>query len=422
MNRFWGQNSGGSVQKLSRDENQMLALNYENLCDADYLNRLFTVQSGDQVDIQGQQAQQKDNESWVLTADTAEDIIVFGDDVALGKYLLQKRLIAGITSSASNHDVLSILVQRQVVVFENISRLVEARCSQQEKLLKECSSSSSSSSSSVDQACSKLINSKGSTGMNSMQSGKIDFSSIALSCALRALNLHSKNQLLRSSVDPILSLLVTMYQERASASEVELNSGVDKSFLKVNETHLSDLREILCNGVEHGIELFAACLNTYEKKNKQTEEHLKLAFSCAYGLLTIGVFSKCPGDTMMAFFYLTSLSMLLDECTANVHNDRELEISSSIKTENEMNRDFHEPRMITPEPIINENEDVQKTQLKLKLKLKTKDNNLISLRGGKVSHVPALSPSPSSTLSFISSTKTTTTATTITTTTTTIEA
>ena len=46
MNNFWGQHT--NVQRLSRDENQVIALNYENLCDAEYLNRLFTAQSGEE--------------------------------------------------------------------------------------------------------------------------------------------------------------------------------------------------------------------------------------------------------------------------------------------------------------------------------------------------------------------------------------
>ena len=42
MNRFWGRNEHGSVPRFSRDDEQILALNYENLCDGDYLNRLFS--------------------------------------------------------------------------------------------------------------------------------------------------------------------------------------------------------------------------------------------------------------------------------------------------------------------------------------------------------------------------------------------
>ena len=95
MNKFWGASASGSVQKLSRDENQLLALNYENLCDGDYLTRLFSSgTTGEQppTATEGSQngtSQMKDNESWILASDIAEDIVLFGDDSNLGKDLLQ---------------------------------------------------------------------------------------------------------------------------------------------------------------------------------------------------------------------------------------------------------------------------------------------------------------------------------------------
>ena len=365
MNRSWEQNPSSNMPVLFRHENQMLALNYENLCDADYLNRLFTAQSGFLIG-ESQQAQDQDYGNWLLTADIAENIIVFGDDLELGKYLLQKRLINKILSAATTHDVLSILIQRQVIVFENISRLVQTRCSQHEKQLK--------LSSQNDYVI--PIEIKGSVHNDPRQKKMKDFTSEALGCALRALAVHSRNQLQRSAVDPILSLLLSLHQEQLSVSGAS-ESSFDRPALKLNEAHLQDLREILCNGVEHGMELFAACFLNSEVK--QTEEHLKLTLSCAYGLLTIGAYMKCQDDILMAFFHLIAVTMLLDKCQmVQLPNDSELEQLLSSEIKKEIEADEITVAKNNSKLSINENIDQQKNQLKLKIKMKNKDNSIIN--------------------------------------------
>lgn len=100
MSQFSADNKSN---KLFKDENQLLALNYENLCDSDYLNRLFTSQSNDQFDNQYDQNKEIDNESWLLTGDIAEDIIVFGSDLTLGKHLMQKRFLKSIAKFSGDN-------------------------------------------------------------------------------------------------------------------------------------------------------------------------------------------------------------------------------------------------------------------------------------------------------------------------------
>ena len=359
MNRFWGQNPGGCPHKLSRNEGQLLALNYENLCDSDYLNRLFTVLSGEQHDLQGQQAPLKDNESWVLTADTAEDVIVFGEDFSLGRNLLKKRFLTGISTSVSSHDILSTLVQRQVIVFENIGKLVETDCIQQEKKSKTSENEDGLKvDKNLDSPCSR-------------QQNKKHIASEALCCALRTLAKHSRNQLQRSAVDPILSLILSMYQEQRSTGNTNSLDGSGTGS-RIDEMHLKYLREILCNGVEHGIELFAACTQTIGVK--QNEEHLKLCMSCAYGLLTVGVYGKSADDILMAFLHLLAISMLINESQSFLLNDRELE-TSMVSTSDKLPESSDSGRANT-DPIMNEHEDLQKTNLKLKMKMKNKENSM----------------------------------------------
>jgi len=119
MNRFRGLNDdGASSRKLSRDDDQLLALNYENLCDLDYLVRLLAedglVEAGVSLEAvrQGRggatlgglssslpaatarvepfkstgQASGGSfiTQGWNLTPDLPEDLILFGDLPALG--------------------------------------------------------------------------------------------------------------------------------------------------------------------------------------------------------------------------------------------------------------------------------------------------------------------------------------------------
>lgn len=358
MNRFWGQNPGGCSQKLSRNEGQLLALNYENLCDSDYLLRLFTVLSGEQHDLQGQLAPLKDNESWVITADTAEDVIVFGEDFSLGRNLLKKRFLVGISNSVSSHDVLSTLVQRQVIVFENIGKLIEADCADQGK----------KSKTSENEYDLKVDNNLVSPCPMLKQQNKRHIASEALCCALRTLAKHSRNQLQRSAVDPILSLILSMYQEQRSTGITNSLDGTGTG-ARIDEMHLKYLREILCNGVEHGIELFAACTQTIGVK--QNEEHLKLCMSCAYGLLTVGVYGKSADDILMAFLHLLAISMLINESQSFLLNDRELE-TSMVSTSDKLPESSDSGRNNT-DPVMNEHEDLQKINLKLKMKMKSKE-------------------------------------------------
>ena len=42
MNVYYGRDAGRSLANFSREDKQLMALNYENLCDSDYLDRLFS--------------------------------------------------------------------------------------------------------------------------------------------------------------------------------------------------------------------------------------------------------------------------------------------------------------------------------------------------------------------------------------------
>jgi Regulator of chromosome condensation (RCC1) repeat len=354
MNLLWGQNPTSAFCRLPHEQNPLLALNYENLCDADYLSRLFATQLGEQLDLQGQPAQPNDNESWLLTADTAEDVIVFGDDFTLGKHLLGKRFLTGVSSSLSNLDILSTSVQRQVVVFEIIGRLIrESALHQQiesrrfqlaayERRVRQHSDSISS---------------------ELKKESKKHLASEALGCALKTLARHSRDKVNRSSIDPILFLLLRMYQDAGDNCKIVTGEAAE-TVPEVDKSNLQYLREILCNGVEQGIELFLACRHSCSVK--ENEENLKLSMSSAYGLLSIGVYARSPGDILMAFLQLISISLLLDECQSFI---------PCIKDHNfSLDTPCRKPQELSEKAVTIENDELLKTQIKAKVKLKSKDN------------------------------------------------
>ena len=357
MNLLWGQNPSSSFCRLPHEQNPLLALNYENLCDTDYLSRLFATQLGEQLDLQGQPAQPNDNESWLLTADTAEDVIIFGEDFSLGKYLLRKRFLTGVLSSVSNFDILSTSVQRQVVIFEIIGRLIRDSALYQQTEFKKIQLSTYEKS--VRELSDPILS-------EPRKESKKHLASEALGCALKTLARHSRDKVNRSSIDPILFLLLRMYQESGSNSR-RVASEAAVAAPEVDKAHLQYLREILCNGVEQGIEMFVACRQSCSVK--QNEENLKLSMSSAYGLLSVGIYAGSPGDILMAFLQLISISLLLDERQSVVpcigeHN-------ASLNT----NIPCRKPQELSEKTITIEHDDLQKTQIKPKVKLKNKDNS-----------------------------------------------
>ena len=377
MNLFWGQNPPSTFCRLPYEQNPLLALNYENLCDADYLNRLFATQLGEQLDLQGQPAQLNDNESWLLTADTAEDVIVFGEDFSLGKHLLRKRFLTGVLSSVSNFDILSTSVQRQVVVFEMIGRLIRDSVSHQQI------------ESRKTQLTAKVREHSDPFSSELRKEIKKHLASEALGCALKTLARHSRDKVKRSSIDPILFLLLRMYQESGNNCRRAIEETAEAA-PEVDKVHLQYLREILCNGVEQGIEIFLACRQSCSVK--ENEENLKLSLSSAYGLLSIGVYARSPGDILMAFLQLISISLLLDE-----HQSIEQCVTDHVPL---LDTPCRKLEGLSEKTITIENDERQKTQIKPKVKLKSKDycSNLLP--------IIAKSPGSASFISIISTRET----------------
>jgi alpha-tubulin suppressor-like RCC1 family protein len=320
MNRFWGRNDDELLQKFSRDDEQILALNYENTCDGDYLNRLFVLESNiasstpltndpalhhsvqasastsqkDQSNI----SQSNNSDGWTLSPDISEDVVIFGKEAKLGREFFHKRYFGGeIVTLCKYQDSLSTLINRQSLVFEHIGRLMLDRCNTAPVSIK-----------------SDSIN----TSSNSMKRHVV---SDVLLCSLKAFEKQSRVLIKQSIVEPLVSLLVNIYHQSNALNNEVVNNDNDEiknkksienqKFNPLNENQLHYLRALLCNGTTQGIGMCSLKKSNYN--GKTIEEGLRLSLLCTYGLLILGITTKSSGDVIISISHLMTISILSDE-------------------------------------------------------------------------------------------------------------
>ena len=179
MNRFFGRNNesrkGAVFQKSDR---YMVALNFENLCDPDYVAKLFIMeQSTDQEQCAQQvNAHQQKGSTWLPTPDTPEEILLFGDAMELGTELILKQTLYSVPPSLKCPDLLSNLVFRQACIFRRISQVV----------LKDYVEISRSRKDSAAASASDSLSSAAANGHSSNASG-LNMAGDALFCSLSVL-------------------------------------------------------------------------------------------------------------------------------------------------------------------------------------------------------------------------------------------
>ena len=353
---------GSGPVRFARDDEQLIALNYENLCDSEYLNRLFVSVSGDApggsaseaghgdsqhqsqqsgVGIGGtsatlsasglgrltsrQQQQQVPQqhavpvaatsfggaEGWSLTADMPEDVIVFGGEaLAMGHEFQERRFLASISTLSTGQDALSALVYKQVLVFEHIGRLMMHRCSMVSSSGSGSSSSSSSKKEKAPPASSSPAYIKNCRDERECMS---QLAGDALLCAIRVLESQSRRHIRQATVEPLLSLVVNLFK---SFGVEGAPGGTSSEGGQISRQHLQYLRAILCNGMckmsQENARL-EALGGGGKESDTHKEELLRLALCCAYGLLTIGLYADSIGDVLVAVAHIMAITMQTEE-------------------------------------------------------------------------------------------------------------
>lgn len=214
MNRFWGRNDGGLSIRFSRDDEQILALNYENLCDGDYLNRLFvtdnlvgpnmtndkdsgTSDATSSSNFNALESSSNHPDSILFSSDLAEDLVIFGNSPDMGRAVFEKRFHYDLSCQnfSKTQDSITNLISRQAIVFDYIGKLMLERCIAPNRTkLSETASVCSSSEVVIDISAQHHIASE------------------ALACTLGILERKNSSSLSRSALESLLSIIFQVVQ------------------------------------------------------------------------------------------------------------------------------------------------------------------------------------------------------------------
>lgn len=159
-------NNSSIRYKFTRDDEQILALNYENLCDGDYLHRLFLLEGpgsaannatitsttgiAANIGVAGTSAIVSNNvvtapkeenqiadqnrstsESNISSSEFSEDVIIFGDNIPLGQMLFERRFNRELAAQAKFQDILGLQINRQAIIYEHMAHIMLHRFQQQ---------------------------------------------------------------------------------------------------------------------------------------------------------------------------------------------------------------------------------------------------------------------------------------------------
>ena len=360
MCRVMSQAAAVSTLRFSRDDEQLIALTFENLCDEGYLQRLFVgpgeaagggtgsaldgsasasqnnealvsgrgtgsqqaaTQTSQQqqppqlTQSQQQQQQQQQHspsqsshvgvEGWTMTADMAEDVILFGNAIELGRDFQERRFIRDVSMLHKSQDALAGIVHKQILVFEHIGRLMLERCAMPAPK----GASPSSSSSAVTSRKAPTVASPPEQGVMA------GLATDALLCAVRVLESQSRLNIRLATVEPLLSLVMNLFKSLSlSPAQAEAATGQRLASGQIPRQHVQFLRSMLCSGLcKLSRESSRLVQSGAKEADGYREELLRLALTCAYGLLSIGLYSDNVGDVLVAVTSLMAISVQTDE-------------------------------------------------------------------------------------------------------------
>ena len=290
-------------QKFSLDDDHILALNYENLCDGDYLSRLFTSAAysdsvlkertnqsvplschnldADSVSVASDKLPGKNN-AWLLVAGLPEALVLFGNENPLGSEYIMLRSLRELEFLKS-FELLSNVTEKQIVLFEYIANLLLKKYDHPlpSPIFCPLSSTSSTSSCCAGSPMGHLI-------------------SDTLLCTLKILEERSANVVHLIDIEPILSFITRLSFESFNGTKGDV---VDLSY-----QHRTVMLNILCNIVNHS--LCTKFKNVCTVRDGRSL--LKLALRCSYAMLVLGLHSKDFYFILSTVTHLLSTNVLLN--------------------------------------------------------------------------------------------------------------
>lgn len=365
MNRFWGRNEHGSTQKFTRDDDQILALNYENLCDGDYINRLFSIEG---VGVTFEESQSTESsgmtgltDNSLFSSELPEDFIVFGNDRKLGRTFSKIRFNRQITTSLKHQDPVASLLNRQSLVFEHIGKLMIERCDT--KALK-------------------------SEFLKDVNDGNIDdntFShaaAFALDCCLRMLDKDNCRTLNSDTFEPIISMVFQISQEAALRFRIPTLK-IQQNALSVH--HIQILRKVLSQSA-----LNCLGVNILEKRRQRSAAELAFRASLAssYGLLALALHTRNSSEILVSISHLMMILLRVEEWYEAYRAESKMALSAALATASSVSSQ-------APPPAAAEKAPTAMVALSSKVPLKVKNSCDTAKNGGLKAPVKGIGGSPS---------------------------
>ena len=291
--------SSSSVDlKLARDDDQILALNYENLCDKEYLNKLIGVtlnkffldkkKIADDFILNDESDILHDKYSWINMPELPESITLFSDNMKLGSDAIILRTLREIINSLSSQSPNSSFIDKQIIVFDKIGA----------SILKKISSIKLENSQNFTMPDNLIQNSSSMSSQNHIVSN-------SLLSTLDIFNSFCITNISLQDLEPILYFVSRLPFEQPSEESSELRS-------KHNKIILCLLRNIIyCS------------LNIKAKENKNLRESyawLKLAMRAIYSVLNIGLNSKDFNYILSSISHIVSIQILVKELQKEFDN------------------------------------------------------------------------------------------------------
>jgi hypothetical protein len=306
MRRFWGRNeSFQNNHKFIRDDDQITALNYENLCDSDYLARLFAQDNtnptatgviGGSSTAKDDVVESRPTDCCSVHPEISEDAIVFGNVFPLGQYFYKKRLLREISATIKTNDPLSLQINRQVAVFDHIATLLTEKCK-------------------LDYTSASLLKKESSPMKYSTSQEK-------------AASPHPLSALSAVTVKHCFSFITVndsrVLVPKLSSSKVQSVILSLVQFFKLGNSLVSDLlllpqfgemRKIFNQST--ALIFSTRFLNYSEWSKKAFEEDVKVVLSGVYGILGIGLLTNNSTDILAALNYLMLLMIIVEEKVDN---------------------------------------------------------------------------------------------------------
>ena len=464
MNKFWGRNEHGSIPKFLRDNDQLLALNYENLCDSDYINKLFksdnisapivvAISDNSNAIISSNSDLQKststttnninhhDSENMLNYMDLPEDLIICGNDLELGSRFFELRFNKELVHAMKNLDLITNLINRQSIIFEHIGKLIIDKCTIEKAMvykhqhIVEHKKRVDVKTVDVVHPLVSDVSSNNSISVTSLSSSISSVYSLALDCTLSLLTSDTMNTgIYNQVINHLISIIFDICQENllykikkstspppltvtatATTTTTTIISTTTTTTPIISSAHTHMLRRILCEATMNCLKLPIVDNRNRLSNPKTLEEGFRNSLASFYGLLTLAIHTGNASELLVAISQLMLILLRAEEWYVEVKAEYKL-IAAVVNTTSSVVSNASREKLttttttITTSKISHDKALSSKAAMKSKAMISDNSKTLLVKNTKSSSHKAAAAVESASNTTASSSTNTTTAA------------